>query len=342
MRPAYYSIMSRADPDETLNGVAYRDLYLVRVQAGLEMVEMDQQGTLTLNRHGSNRADEMNTFHFTLNAVVANHAMGKQFDDASVAIIAPMLDTIEAGNIPNGFLPADTYFEADNERQMHLPNALVIVPDGMDVPDGFDNFVVRYSPGQTPTEQRENRNRAVADVFESRGVPFFTVTDDNWPGHKSFEDLKKLAENLAPGRDVHIGRAMSGPSHGWRSITGQMRGMLEDYRNGSRLYLDENGAEHPLLEHIEQTMPQRMREFIESENDKNADPKALAFYTWQEEAMLKDLSDVMRIAEMEREAQELEDKSLAGKHFAQVIKPPPLPATSQSAIAPQNPLTLKI
>src|SRR3972149_7007983 len=102
----------------TFGDIAYDKLYLVRVQGGLDGMRPDGD-PLILDRTGSGRADDMKTFHFSANGVVGTHVMGTQFNASDYAIITPLEETCRnAGNIPSGLNPVDTYFHAATDGTM--------------------------------------------------------------------------------------------------------------------------------------------------------------------------------------------------------------------------------
>ena len=69
-------------PTDQIGGVDYKDLHLVRVQHGLDGARVEN-GALVLNRSGSGRADDMNTTHFSINAVVGDHVFHNGLDSSS-------------------------------------------------------------------------------------------------------------------------------------------------------------------------------------------------------------------------------------------------------------------
>jgi len=310
--------------DKTFGNVPYRDLYLVRVQSGMDNDFADRDG-LVLNRGGSTRWDDMNTVHFAINAVVGNHAMGKQFDSAKFVIIAPLLDTVAAGNTPDGFLPSDTYFQADKNGDMRVPNARLVAPEGAKVPAGMEDRTHRYKEGATPDETMRSRNQAVEQVFKNNNAPLFNVDFHGWSGAGGPKpDIRQLAQDMTSGREYSLGLASTGLAEDWSMQSGATRGALKDYLNGERLRQTSTGMDIPIYEFL-QGGQKGMRTFIDQRVANNADPKAVQFYERQYSQISKELLAARPVRAAELREQRAADREYRSKHASTV--PPPLPQT---------------
>lgn len=306
-------------------GVPYQDLYLVRVQNSFSSDSVEN-GMLTLNRQGSGRADSMNTFHFTINAVVENHFMGTQFNDAECVVIAPLVRTvIEGQNIPHGFLPADTYFEADAEGKINLPGAQLLVPEGMDIPEELESITRRYERSNTPAETMTNRNLAVESIFESLNAPFFHVGFDDWLGNSDGTKYEKFARYVIPGYEHDIGRHEGNPSNYWAMIVAKTHGYLADYKAGEKLHADGTGRERHLYDLIREA-PAEMAEFIRERKARNADPKAISFYERQFEDIKQQLLTARPVRAQELREWRAHERAERIAEQSSALQPPPLPA----------------
>lgn len=158
--------------EKEICGIPYDKLMLVRVQGGFDGDRLDDAGCLVLNRSGSNRADAMNSVHFTINTVVKNHVFGTQFDGSSCVIIAPLMRAVkEAKWMPSGLSPGDTWIHADERGELKLPGAQLLAPEGFPVPKSFEGKVTRYPAGATSEENMLNRNEAIKSIFDERQSP---------------------------------------------------------------------------------------------------------------------------------------------------------------------------
>ncbi len=284
------------------NGVNHDDLHLVRVQRGLEGMRIDpQDGALVLGRSASGRAADMNTFHYTLNAVVANHAMGTHFDASCYVIVAPLGTTChEGGNVPSGMMPADTYFHADAQGEMTLPDAVLLAPAGAAVPQDLAQLVETYPAGDTPEQTMANRNAAVRGVLARRGAPMFEVDHDNWIGKPmpGLQDINDFRDAFAQGCEMSCGRHESAAEGTWEKLVGLYESKADMYLKGQRMYEDEwetNGRTDSVYA-ILTARKEQMNAFLDERKANHADPKAMAFYQRTLDALAQTYDD--RLAQM--------------------------------------------
>lgn len=165
--------------------VAVDKLHLVRVQNGLEGCRLED-GDLIITRNTST-TDELsmrNTVHFTLNAVVRNHAYGKF--DSLYALITPFEQTAQKNpNLLAGLNPSDTFFHQNENGEMRLHKPILVAPNNAELPQELIQgglSIIRY---EAPTEVNEQtlamtRNLAIANVFSALNAPMNNIGMWGW------------------------------------------------------------------------------------------------------------------------------------------------------------------
>jgi hypothetical protein len=262
---------------------------LVRVQNGIDGVRGGpdgKPGSIELGRKEAGREATMNTFHFSLNGAVANHAYGKQFDSAPFVIIASLQATCakglgNPGNRPSGLSPADTWFHADDKGKMLLADALLLAPEGVFVDPSLAASVRRYPAGASKEEGLANRNQAIAAIFNERNLPLRQVTTNNWAG-VGLNEISSPAHQQAmvalggPAGYQHNSH-MNGPEEQFARTQTALDFALARISQGERLDRDDMGRDRPLIGVADRLLSE-LREQIVEQHKAGADPRALAFY----------------------------------------------------------------
>lgn len=275
----------------------FEKLYLVRVQNGLDADYIDETSALVLDRSGANRNNGMNSCHFTINAIVKNHTMGTQFDDAEYVIIAPFLDVVHGGAfVPSGLSAGDTWFHADEKGHMRLFDAQILLPDDVSLPPVFERLVTRYPRGKTPQETMANRNQSIEDWFQAARAPLFELGGEGgesiqWSdGHERLQqnslpnDQKtffgKLAKSVFPNYEIATGQLHGNSLDAlWEALYSDRRFRLEAerYASGETKYQDDSFKERSSYDYLIKSM-EESAVFIKTRKENKAPPHALAHY----------------------------------------------------------------
>jgi hypothetical protein len=314
-------------------------LLLVRVQDDLYNASMEERGLfLPYAREGISGVWR-NTSHWTVNCVVSDHAYGRFNEAADGSLkgkIVILADPREMP-VPAGLGQVDTWFRLDAERHPGGPlrrglsvghRAIVVAPEGYPVPDGVS--VVRYAGGI------EARNGAVERVLAERSIKPEVAGMWGWVGGKEAGQwASDVGESLyrERARAIHFG-PHDGSVDGYLEAGARVEALLERFEN-DRLYVEDSGAEVPILDIIERAIAEQrdllagvLASFPEVELSRTGD-----FYLAQRDA-------VDRLDERARSIAESWDRRLA---FAQAdaahdgmsqILPPPLPSQLPPGVAP--------
>jgi hypothetical protein len=167
-------------------------IYFVRVQS-TEGISSNDRGEVFLKRP---EKSSRNTFHFTVNSVVRSHAYGKF--DGSAIVITRAQDVPKA---PSGLGQVDTWFQADDQRQLSVGRATVLLPRDFECPKHLMGAnIVRYDG---------NRVTAAEDCLRSMGVDvkqpgFWSWTDSDMSSTGQWREA--TAKDLYPQRRGHPSR----------------------------------------------------------------------------------------------------------------------------------------
>lgn len=174
------------------------DLKLVRVVKDIENYQKEGD-SLMMNKNPNTGESIRNTTHFTLNAVVNDHAYGK-FSESKYAIIADLQDTAKENKV-HGVSAADTWFWNENGG-IKVNNPVMVMPENDKNIEKYekDFQIVQYKPSDNAEENYNNLKDAVKNHFEAEKLPFYQVGMWGWSngGHGMVQehDQRAISEAL--------------------------------------------------------------------------------------------------------------------------------------------------
>lgn len=174
------------------------DLKLVRVVKDIENYQK-KGDSLMMNKNPNTGESIRNTTHFTLNAVVNDHAYGK-FSESKYAIIADLQDTAKENKV-HGVSAADTWFWNENGG-IKVNNPTMVMPENDKNIEKYekDFQIVQYKPSDNAEENYNNLKDAVKNHFEAEKLPFYQVGMWGWSngGHGMVQehDQRAISEAL--------------------------------------------------------------------------------------------------------------------------------------------------
>lgn len=247
-------------PKLQYGNVASDQLYLVRVQAGLEGTQVDGGDLLITRNHESVSENSMrNTVHFTLNGVVSNHAYG-EFNHL-FAFVSPLEQTNEKNKgLLAGLNPSDTFFHQSANDSLRLHQPTLVAPNGAEIPahilDSGIN-VVRYDAPEVINGEtlQATRDIAVGNVLKELGAPVNQIGMWGWADtpDPTPEQRNALIESLGYDKE-HIATVHNGsPEEEIETLIGRYVYHNNSILNGEHLETLDSGLQIPHIEQIPQT-----------------------------------------------------------------------------------------
>lgn len=247
-------------PKIQYGNVASDQLYLVRVQAGLDGTQVDG-GDLLITRNNESVSENSmrNTVHFTLNGVVSNHVYG-EFNHL-FAFVSPLEQTNEKNKgLLAGLNPSDTFFHQNANDSLRLHQPTLVAPNGAEIPahilDSGIN-VVRYDAPEVINGEtlKATRDIAVGNVLNELGAPVNKIGMWGWSDtpDPTPEQRNALIESLGYDKE-HIATVHTGsPEKSIEELMGRYVYHNNRILNGEYLDTLDSGLQIPHIEQIPQT-----------------------------------------------------------------------------------------
>ncbi|MCP0917676.1 hypothetical protein MUB04_14170 [Acinetobacter indicus] len=247
-------------PQIKYGNVASDQLYLVRVQAGLDGTQVDG-GDLLITRNNESVSENSmrNTVHFTLNGVVSNHVYG-EFNHL-FAFVSPLEQTNEKNKgLLAGLNPSDTFFHQNANDSLRLHQPTLVAPNGAEIPahilDSGIN-VVRYDAPEVINGEtlKATRDIAVGNVLNELGAPVNKIGMWGWSDtpDPTPEQRNALIESLGYDKE-HIATVHTGsPEASIEELMGRYVYHNNRILNGEHLDTLDSGLQIPHIEQIPQT-----------------------------------------------------------------------------------------
>lgn len=245
-------------PKLQFGNIASDQLYLVRVQAGLEGTQVDGSDLLiTRNNETVSENSMRNTVHFTLNGVVSNHAYG-EFNHL-FAFVSPFEQTTEKNKgLLAGLNPSDTFFHQDANDSLRLHQPTLVAPNGAEIPahilDSGIN-IVRYDAPEVINGDtlKATRDIAVRNVLESLGAPVSQIGMWGWSDtpDPTTEQRNLLVESLGYDKDQVANVHTGSPEATLEELAGKYVYHNNQILNGERLDTTDTGLQVPHIEQLD-------------------------------------------------------------------------------------------
>lgn len=258
----------------------FPDIYqlrLVHVRRSFEGVSLNENRELVIAQRDKDYKPFDNTVHFTLNAVVRPHTYGTHFAQCHAVVIAPLVQTVALGNIPQGLLPADTYFHRDRGGCIKIAGAVLLAPDNMPIPDELSDIVQRYPHGLTDEETELFKIRAAREVFNLQNVPFYDVGNDDWAQERDPDRPAKIWAALGLPGDAQLGRHDGAAADVFASSMTSYHRILSEAAKGARS-VDWGPYEISVGDAISRARSD-LENFLQKREVAGSPPEALQFYS---------------------------------------------------------------